>query len=139
MTRFTVYGVPAPQGSKTRMPNGALVESASTTGRLKVRAWRTAVTEVARDHRPEAPLDGPLWLAIEFRMPRPKARRRAFWADRKPDASKLLRATEDALKDAGIVLDDSRFCRITIEKLYADPIDPWTGAVVSVTPLCEMH
>jgi len=30
-----VIGVPAPQGSKTRMPNGAMVEGGSAAGRAK--------------------------------------------------------------------------------------------------------
>lgn len=33
MITFRVLGVPAPQGSKTRMPNGAMLEAASQTGR----------------------------------------------------------------------------------------------------------
>ena len=36
MIEFRVLGVPAPQGSKTRMPNGALLEAGSQTGRQKV-------------------------------------------------------------------------------------------------------
>lgn len=32
-TTLRILGVPAPQGSKTRMPNGAMVEAASATGR----------------------------------------------------------------------------------------------------------
>ena len=44
-----VIGVPAPQGSKTRMPNGAMVEGGSAAGRAKHRAlWDRSVDAVDR-------------------------------------------------------------------------------------------
>ena len=49
--RFNVIGVPAPQGSKTRMPNGAMVEGSSATGRAKHRTWRQAVAHEAHQQR----------------------------------------------------------------------------------------
>ena len=131
-----VLGVPAPQGSKTRMPNGALVEGGSATGRAKHRAWRTAVAEAAAHAMTtrDAPLDGPLQLAVEFRLPRPaSARKGKHWADRKPDLSKLLRSTEDGLTDGGLIADDARICYISASKQLADPSDPWTGAVIRLT------
>jgi len=132
---FRVLGVPAPQGSKTRMPNGAMLEAASQTGRDKVKAWRTAVADTAHQHRPETPLDGPLHLTVAFYMPRPKARTKAVWADRKPDLSKLLRATEDALTDSGMISDDSRIVDCTITKRYSRGTDPWTGADITIATL----
>lgn len=136
--RFRALGVPAPQGSKTRMPNGALLEAGSKTGRDKHRAWRTAVAETAHQHRPDNPLDGPLLVRLELRMPRPKARRTALYADRKPDADKIARTCLDALTDAGMLTDDSRVCELTIVKMYADPTDPWTGADITITRLNEL-
>lgn len=132
-----VLGVPAPQGSKTRMPNGALVEAASATGRAKVRAWRTAVAEAAAHAMigRDGPLDGPLQLVAEFRMPRPSSRSKAaHWADRKPDLSKILRATEDGLTDGGLIVDDARIVYISASKQLANPSDPWTGAILRIGP-----
>lgn len=134
---FRVLGVPAPQGSKTRMPNGAMLEGGSQTGRDKQRAWRTAVAEAAHQHRPDTPLDGPLRLTLELRMPRPKARKLALWCDRKPDVDKIVRATSDALTDAGMVVDDSRICELHVTKLYAEHGDPWTGATITISQLTE--
>lgn len=137
MIAFRVLGVPAPQGSKTRMPNGAMLEGGSQTGREKHRAWRTAVAETAHTKRPEAPLDGPLLVRLELRMPRPKARRAALYCDRKPDVDKIARTCLDALTDAGVIVDDSRVVELVVVKMYADPADPWTGADIKILPLVQ--
>jgi Holliday junction resolvase RusA-like endonuclease len=120
------------------MPNGVMLEGGSQTGRQKQKAWRTAVADTAHQHRPETPLDGPLMLRIQLRMPRPKARRRAHYADRKPDIDKLVRCTSDALTDSGVILDDSRICELSVVKMYADANDPWTGADITITQLGEV-
>lgn len=142
MITFEVLGLPAPQGSKTRMPNGALVEGSSTTGRAKTKAWRTSVAEAARHiaAHPDvtAPLDGPLALDVLFRLPMPASRPKRLrvagigWHTTKPDVSKLLRATEDALTDAGLIRDDARICTVAIDKVE---VIGWTGAVITITPV----
>src|SRR5690606_4386291 len=107
---FTVVGLPAPQGSKSKMPNGHLVEGSSTSGRAAHSNWRTAVAWAARNAagaRP--PLDGPLVLGIVLRFPMPKSRPAAIRNTGigphtvKPDKDKVLRATLDALKDGGLI------------------------------------
>lgn len=128
-----ILGVPAPQGSKTRMPNGALVEGGSSTGRAKHRAWRTAVAEAAAHAMTtrDAPLDGPLQLVADFRLPRPaSARKSKVWADRKPDLDKILRSTLDGLTDGGLIADDARVVYVSASKALADVSDPWTGAII---------
>lgn len=134
MITFRALGLPAAQGSKRAYVVGnraVVVENNKHTQR----SWRTAVAETAHQHRPETPLDGPLLVRIELRMPRPKARRRALWADRKPDIDKLTRNVLDALVEAGMIIDDSRVCELQVIKYYADPYDPWTGAQISVSKL----
>jgi crossover junction endodeoxyribonuclease RusA len=117
-----VPGVPAPQGSKTRMPNGAMVEGGSTTGRERLRNWRNAVTAGAAEAWEGMPtLDRqPLMLEVHFRMPRPKARRHDVWHATKPDGAKLIRSTEDALVDAGVIGDDAWICQHVASKRYCD-------------------
>ena len=135
-----VLGVPAPQGSKTRMPNGRIIEGSSATGRAKHRAWRTAVAEAAAHAMTtrDAPLDGPLQLAVEFRLPRPaSARKGKMWADRKPDIDKILRSTLDGLTDGGLIADDARVVYVSASKALADLSDPWTGAVIRLTAFDE--
>lgn len=126
-----VPGIPAPQGSKTRMPNGAMVEGGSTTGREKLRNWRNAVTATAAEDWAEAPaLGGPLMLEVQFRMPRPKSRKHFIWHATKPDQSKVIRSTEDALVDAGVLRDDALICQHVASKRYVDLDRPATGALI---------
>lgn len=128
-----VLGVPAPQGSKTRMPNGAMVEGGSATGRAKHRAWRTAVAEAAAyAAETHGRIRGPVSMAVEFHMPRPASRKRDHWADRKPDLDKLLRTTFDGITDGGLIEDDSRIAVLTTEKVLADE---WTGAIIRLERL----
>lgn len=96
---FYVRGVPAPQGSKTKMPNGAMLEAGSKTGREKVKNWRADVKEAAIKEMGGKPLlTGPLAIEYRFRFLRPKSRKRTEnWHSIKPDLSKLIRATEDAM------------------------------------------
>ncbi len=109
---FVVYGIPAPQGSKSfkglRDGRALLVESSK-----KVKPWRAAVRTaavVATSAVPGwVPLDGPLVAAMVFTLPKPVSapKRRRTWPMRYPDVSKLCRATEDAM--SGVVwADDAR-------------------------------
>jgi crossover junction endodeoxyribonuclease RusA len=107
---FVVYGVAAAQGSKRFLGikggKGILVESCK-----RVKPWRESVKYCAIQVRgTNAPLDGPLRCTMVFTLPKPASapKKRQTWPDRKPDLSKLIRSTEDALVDSGIILDDAR-------------------------------
>lgn len=140
MISFTVVGKPEQQGSKRAFVN-------KKTGRAVVvednkvaqKSWRAAVVEIARGHTDRALLDGPVCVWIEFHMKRPQAKKRAHWAPSRPDIDKLARNVLDALTDSGLIRDDAQVCRLNVEKRYADRTDPWTGAVVTVSQLCEVH
>jgi Holliday junction resolvase RusA-like endonuclease len=143
--QFEVLGVPAPQGSKTAIArNGRahVIEGGSATGRAKQRSWRIAVAEAAREAAAEleAPMDGPLHLAVEFRLPMPASRPKRMrelgmaWHTTKPDLSKLIRATEDALTDAGLIRDDARICALRVSKLQ---VVGWTGARIRLARSTE--
>lgn len=126
---LTVYGTPAPQGSKNRNAAGALYESSAA-----VKPWREAVKTSALDalHHDEAwvPLDCPVWLDLTFCLRRPKShfgtgrnagRLKAAappYPTGKPDLDKLVRSTQDALKDAGVVKDDSVVASLDAQKIY---------------------
>lgn len=107
---ITVYGNPAPQGSKkfVGMVNGhgMMVESSK-----KVKPWRQDVKAAALAVRNGAePIDGPIVVRMVFTLPKPLSapKRKRTYPDKKPDLSKLVRSTEDALTDAGIWRDDAR-------------------------------
>lgn len=110
MIKVVVIGSPAPQGSKRfvgmRGGRGVMVESSK-----KVKPWRDDVKAAAIAVRNgAAPIDGPLWARVVFTVPKPTSspKTRRTWPMRKPDLSKLLRSTEDALVDAGLIADDAR-------------------------------
>jgi crossover junction endodeoxyribonuclease RusA len=114
--QIIAFGSPAPQGSKkfvgtTETGRGILVESSKA-----VRPWRMDVKAAAAEllaSQPgvlTAPLDGPLRVAMVFTLRKPagEPKTKRSWPCRKPDLSKLVRSTEDALTDAGIWADDAR-------------------------------
>lgn len=121
--KLDVIGIPAPQGSKTRMPNGAMLDGTSTTGRAKLVEWRRAVADAGRAElaaNPRPPFAGPTAITISFRFPKVKSDPHRFWHATMPDCSKILRATEDALVSAGVLSDDRILCRITVTKRYVN-------------------
>ncbi|MCX4550539.1 MULTISPECIES: RusA family crossover junction endodeoxyribonuclease [unclassified Streptomyces] len=114
----SVYGLPAPQGSKKHIGHGRMLESS-----IHVKPWREAVVwafrqEIVR-HRGWAPLTGPLEASMVFSFTRPKSHfgtgRNAgvlkpsapIRPDVMPDLSKLARSTEDAITTAGGYKDDA--------------------------------
>lgn len=126
----TVYGTPAPQGSKRHVGNGVMVESSKL-----VKPWRTEVVnatlEQRRLTRHQTLLDA-VTVRATFYVKRPKSHYRTG-ANRdllrdgapahpmtKPDLDKVVRATLDALTTAGAYRDDAQVVRLVVQKAYAD-------------------
>lgn len=146
---ITVFGMPAPQGSKRFVGRGAegkgvMIESSAAVG-----PWRDDVARAAREVMGERlPLQGPLVLTVTFTLARPsyaaqftrggKPRRR-YWPTTKPDLSKLVRSTEDALTEARVWKDDARVVDIVCRKRYEN--DPGAmsrpGAQIAVIVIDE--
>lgn len=120
---ITVYGSPAPQGSKrfvghAKNGRGIMIESSKA-----VKPWREAVKYEARcsfARHAQVIMRGPLTVHMIFTLPKPKSapKSRRTWPDRQPDLSKLVRSTEDALTDAGVWEDDARIIRCVASKVY---------------------
>ncbi len=135
---ITVIGMPGPQGSKRFMGvhggKGIMLESSAL-----VRPWREAVKYAARQPGVGVSLRGALSVRMVFTLPRPKSspKSRRF-PDRKPDLSKLVRSTEDALTDAGIWEDDARVVKCTATKVFpnggVDALDV-PGCVITIEAL----
>jgi Holliday junction resolvase RusA-like endonuclease len=146
---FFVRGKPQPAGSKRAFPikrKGGGVGVAVTDDNPKTKGWQGEVG-YAGALAMEAigatvPWDGPLGLAVTFTLRRPKGH---FGTGRnarklkksavprpitKPDATKLLRAIEDAL--SGVVwTDDAQVVEQLATKRYGEP----EGAHVEVWKL----
>ncbi|MGW1796865.1 RusA family crossover junction endodeoxyribonuclease [Streptomyces sp. NPDC001984] len=143
---ITVHGTPGPQGSKTRNKAGAMYESSA-----KVKPWREAVKSAALDalayDETWQPLREAVRIDVVFTLRRPKhhygtGRNEGLlkasaprFPTGKPDTDKLLRSTQDALKDAGVLLDDSVVTAVFAAKAYvltgADALTH-SGAVIRV-------
>ena len=119
------YGEPAPQGSKRAVNRGnanravTIVDSSP-----KLAPWRSDVIAAAREvltRQMLACLDGPIIARMVFSFRRPKTikfSKRPF-PSVYPDLSKLCRSTEDALKAAGAIADDSLIVEYTrLAKVY---------------------
>lgn len=134
---FSIFvpGIAQPAGSKkgfvVRSKDTGKLRAIITDDAKKSRPWKSIVGTIAAANWRGAPVDEPLALSIEFTMPRPqshygtRAGQRYLRADAphfhagKPDATKLLRAAEDAL--TGIVwLDDSRIVDQHVRKVYGE-------------------
>lgn len=130
---ITVYGLPAPQGSKRHVGKGIMIESSA-----KVQPWREAVKMaalVAMGGSPDG-VSGPISVQMIFTMNRPKtAPRTRKHPDRKPDLSKLIRSTEDALTDIGAWEDDARVVSCLALKVFPGCHDhalATSGAVIII-------
>jgi crossover junction endodeoxyribonuclease RusA len=128
---YRVIGRPAPQGSKRHVGNGRMVESSADVG-----PWRDAVALQVAAQRNRAGWRqecGAIKVAVTFLLARPPSVRR-MWPEVRPDLSKLLRATEDALTDSGVIRDDALIVEVLAKKRYA-PEGGATGAWIRIEPL----
>lgn len=147
---ITVYGTPAPQGSKRHVGGGRMIEMSK-----RLAPWREAVKEAALRAREAAgnppPLTGPLHVEMTFDIKRPKGHYRTGrnahllrdgaprFPAQAPDLSKLARATEDALTDAGAWADDA------LAVIYAPLAKRWAdaprlpGAVIRIREIQEQQ
>lgn len=138
--RFTIYGTPAPGGSKTT--------GVTKAGRRFVRdsskraaPWKVNVAQAAGETMAgRGLLEGPLALRVTFYLPRPKSHYGARGLRpsaparpiTRPDTTKLLRPLEDAL--TGVVWrDDSQVVEQVAARRYGEPArcEVWIGAVRS--------
>lgn len=121
-----VVGLPAPKGDKSAVLIGGrarLVEGKRGAQRAKLTAWGDAVRDAAArwlDEHPQQPLTGPLSIDLVFRFPQTKSAPDRHFHVVTPDFDKIMRSTGDALKHAGLIADDSLFCRGSFEKRYVE-------------------
>jgi Holliday junction resolvase RusA-like endonuclease len=147
---ITVYGTPAPQGSKRAFVGKSGKAHVIESSHDRVKSWRQAVIDEVRADDwtlPPFPYSGPLEVEMTFNIKRPKNHYRTGrnahllrdsappYPSGTPDLSKLARATEDALTEVGLWADDALVVRYALlQKRWADaPRLP--GAVIRVREL----
>jgi Holliday junction resolvase RusA-like endonuclease len=119
--RLEVVGIPASQGSKSRMPNGAMVDGSTKKARAALSAWRDAVRSAARAHladHPASPLAEPVSLSVEFRFGVVASDPYRTAHTQTPDVDKAARSTFDALVQGGLLADDRFICQVSLTKRY---------------------
>lgn len=126
---FVVPGHPRPQGSKTYLGRGRMVESSR-----HLPAWRTTIAMHTRQ-AVTTPIPGPVAIRLDFAMPRTKAMRDrpAPPMIQQPDADKLARAALDALVAGGALIDDAHVTHLTSTKRRANP-DEAPGVTITIGP-----
>lgn len=125
-----VEGTPAPQGSKTRTRYGFRESS------KRVEPWRQAVTAAASRAGDDAALLGPIpepyEIIIDFYIRKPRTTRHPSpTAPTVGDLDKLVRATNDALKKGGVILDDRYIIAATETKRWAGAHET-PGAIIRI-------
>ena len=110
-----VFGLPVAQGRPRafKMKGHIRMYDPDTS-----KDWKRTVLAQALEHKPPAPVEGPLAMTLSFELLRPKsAPKRVQYPTHKPDLSNLLKAIEDAL--TGVVYrDDSQIVSLTVTKRF---------------------
>ena len=137
--RFTVMGIPAPQGG-SRPVGTAQGPRLITTGGVGLKTWRADVSaEAARQAVRHGCLTLPLSVTAIFRFPMPKSRPAKLRAvgiapkTTAPDLDKLCRALGDALTVGGLIGDDARIVEWQAQKV--EVWQEWTGVLVMLRVL----
>lgn len=134
MIEFTVYGEPAPQGSKRHVGHGILLEQSK-----KVKPWREGIKYAYYEkYGAPQPLEGALRVDIVFTVKKPASapKTRRIWPVKRPDLDKLVRSTFDGLTQAGAWLDDSQAVELFASKCYPNEGD---GALTSVGAIIKIE
>jgi len=118
-----VRGVPVPQGSKVIM-RGRLVDVQSA----KLKRWRKDVAEELEEAVAGRKFTGPVFVFLDFHLPRGKTVRRAK-PTVKPDIDKLARSVLDAITQSGAWNDDAQVISVHAVKQYGTD---FTGADIVI-------
>lgn len=112
-----VFGIPQSKGSTRSFNRGGRIVTTSTNRNL--RDWSLLVaSEAQRQVGSATPMKGPVWVQVEFILPRPKSVKRSR-PSVKPDLDKLVRAVLDPLIGIWFV-DDAQVVVINAAKRYGD-------------------
>jgi Holliday junction resolvase RusA-like endonuclease len=129
--RITVDGTPKPKGSLKHVGRGRLVEQVKGSG-----TWRDRIAGAALQQHRGAPLVGAVVVEFEVRIALPKSapKRRVIQPVTRSsgDIDKHARNVLDALKDGGVIGDDSQVVELRrSRKRYCLPGEA-PGAVIEV-------
>ena len=129
--------IPAPQGSKTYIGRGRLIESCK-----RVKPYRKAVVKAGK-LKVKNLISEPIEINLEFKFSRPKAHFDAYGKIRKSapiflttkrgDIDKLCRSTLDGLTSS-VIVDDSQVVKLNVYKRYCE-VGERTGTNIYIKTL----
>ena len=85
------------------------------TPRLK--AARSTFESLLRQHKPEAPLEGPVALTVDWHFST-KSHRDGTYRVTRPDTDNLQKLLKDCMTAAGFWKDDAQVCSETVSKMW---------------------
>lgn len=115
--------------------------------------WKSCIVLAGKSERPRQPLTTPLYVFLDFLMPRPKGHYRTgknagkikdgspYHHTGKPDADNLAKAVLDAMTQDGWWTDDALVVRLGVSKRYTDPGERsgvWIQVEAANTPPVEL-
>ncbi len=148
---FAVLGRPQPAGSKKAFAHASTGQIVVVDDAKGSRPWKQEVAGAALtalgDEWVRPPFVGPIGIYVTFVLARPKshfgtgrnARRlrpsAPDWPAVKPDATKLVRAVEDALTSV-LWRDDAQIVTQYVQKVYGSPerCEVWVRALPNTVP-----
>jgi Holliday junction resolvase RusA-like endonuclease len=135
LMKITVFGTPAPQGSKSFKGRSKTGKAIMVESSKKVGPWRETVVYAARDEMNTfggwSMITDPILMHVRFSLRRPASHYRTgrnahllresapTRPGKYPDLSKLIRSTEDALTTAGVYADDALIVDLNASKVFA--------------------
>jgi len=128
ISKFAVFGVPAPQGSKRHVGNGRMIEASKY-----LPAWRKAI-ETECQSLFEEPMDGALEVELWFYLPKPCSVSREY-PTVMPDTDKLVRGVLDGLTKGAAIVDDKLVVDLHAYKRYS--VDGWTGVHIKISQIID--
>jgi Holliday junction resolvase RusA-like endonuclease len=127
---FTVQGDPKPQprprAFARNMGGGKFAARVYDAGTAE--GWKSCVALAAARHVPDSPITCPLFVDVEFRLPRPKGHYNSKGVLKssspthpvnKMDCDNLAKAVLDCLTQIGMWQDDGQIVMLTVTKGYA--------------------
>ena len=133
LIRFFVPGTPVTQGNHSRGGGHSIRETS-----VGHSGWRALVTVFARDAwRGREPMNCAVHLELWFFVPCLKGTKPGELPEKTGgDVSKLARAIEDSLEDAGIYTNDRRITDENLRRRYAFG-EQQAGVLITVGPVKE--
>ena len=115
---YNIKGIPRPQPRPRASATGVFY----SPNPPHIKKWKEAVRDVVSDDTYS--IEGPVYLQLNFRMPRPVRLLRKADPNReiphtaRPDIDNLVKLVMDVMTKEGVWDDDSQVCNILCSKYY---------------------